>query len=104
MFHVKQSSSVNWLTLAARVPILTKDIRREIWAKLWGNMNMNPVSALTRLTANGIFGEPRLFELVRDMMTEFVRVGERLGIALPSSVDERLVDHASASATSARPC
>jgi len=71
--------------------VLTKDIRLEIWAKLWGNMNMNPVSALTRLTANGIFGEPRLFDLVRDMMTEFVRMGERLGIALPMTVDERLI-------------
>jgi len=71
--------------------VVTPDIRLEIWAKLWGNMNMNPVSALTRLTANGIFGEPRLFELVRDMMTEFVRVGERLGLELPMSVEERLV-------------
>ena len=71
--------------------VLADDIRREIWAKLWGNMNMNPVSALTRLTANGIFGEPRLFELVRAMMTEFVQVGAGLGIELPMSVDERLV-------------
>lgn len=70
---------------------LTEGIRLEIWAKLWGNMNMNPVSALTRLTANGIFGEPRLFDLVREMMTEFVRVGERLGIKLPISVEQRLV-------------
>jgi 2-dehydropantoate 2-reductase len=70
--------------------VVTPDIRLEIWAKLWGNMNMNPVSALTRLTANGIFGEPRLFELVRDMMTEFVRVGDRLGLKLPMSVEERL--------------
>lgn len=69
---------------------VTPDIRLEIWAKLWGNMNMNPVSALTRLTANGIFSEPRLFELVRDMMTEFVRVGDRLGLKLPMSVEERL--------------
>ena len=77
--------------LAASPVISSQDIRAEIWAKLWGNMNMNPVSALTRLTANGIFGEPQLFDLVRDMMTEFVRVGERLGITLPMSVDERLV-------------
>jgi 2-dehydropantoate 2-reductase len=67
------------------------DIRMAIWSKLWGNMNMNPVSALTRLTANGIFGEPRLFALVREMMTEFVAVGERLGLKLPMSVEERLV-------------
>lgn len=70
---------------------VTDDIRMEIWAKLWGNMNMNPVSALTRRTANGILGEPRLLQLVHDMMTEFVRVGERLGIRLPITVDERLV-------------
>jgi 2-dehydropantoate 2-reductase len=70
---------------------VTPDIRLEIWAKLWGNMNMNPVSALTRRTANGILGEPRLFELVRDMMTEFVALGERIGIKLPMTVDERLV-------------
>ncbi|MBX9588869.1 MAG: 2-dehydropantoate 2-reductase [Hyphomonadaceae bacterium] len=69
---------------------LTKDIRREIWAKLWGNMNMNPVSALTRRTTGGILAEPRLFALVREMMAEFVRVGERLGLTLPMSVDERL--------------
>ncbi len=70
--------------------IVTPEIRLEIWAKLWGNMNMNPVSALTRLTANGIFGEPRLVELVHDMMGEHVRVGERLGLWLPMTVDERL--------------
>jgi 2-dehydropantoate 2-reductase len=69
----------------------TPQIRTEIWAKLWGNMNMNPVSALTRLTANGILGEPRLLQLVGDMMTEFVRVGERIGIKLLMTVDERLV-------------
>jgi 2-dehydropantoate 2-reductase len=66
-------------------------IRTEIWAKLWGNMNMNPVSALTRRTANGILGDPHLFALVRAMMTEFVGLGSRIGITLPMTVDERLV-------------
>ena len=70
---------------------IVPDIRTEIWAKLWGNMNMNPISALTRLTANGMLGDPRLLELVREMMGEFVRVGERIGIRLPMSVEERLV-------------
>jgi 2-dehydropantoate 2-reductase len=70
---------------------IAPDIRLEIWSKLWGNMNMNPVSALTRLTANGILGEPRLLQLVRDMMSEFACVGQHLGITLPMSVDDRLV-------------
>jgi 2-dehydropantoate 2-reductase len=67
------------------------DIRREIWAKLWGNMNMNPVSALTRRTANGILGDPHLLDLVRAMMTEFAAVGARIGLPLPMTVEERLV-------------
>ena len=65
-------------------------IRTDIWAKLWGNMTMNPVSALTRRTTNAILGDPHLLGLVRDMMTEFVRVGSRLGITLPMTVDARL--------------
>jgi 2-dehydropantoate 2-reductase len=70
---------------------VTAEIRTEIWGKLWGNMNMNPVSALTRRTANGILGDDRLLGLVREMMSEFVRLGERIGLRLPMSVDERLV-------------
>lgn len=66
------------------------DIRTEIWSKLWGNMNMNPICALTRLTTNGVMGQPALVELARQMMGEFVRVGERLGLRMPITVDERL--------------
>jgi 2-dehydropantoate 2-reductase len=54
-------------------------------------MNMNPVSALTRRTANGILGDTHLLQLVRDMMTEFAAVGARIGLPLPMTVDERLV-------------
>ncbi len=80
------------LLVAGGVPApVTDDIRLEIWAKLWGNMNMNPVSALTRLTAHPILGDARLFELVAGMMTEFAELGERIGLKLPMTVDERLV-------------
>jgi 2-dehydropantoate 2-reductase len=70
---------------------VTDDIRLEIWGKLWGNMNMNPVSALTGLTAKPILGDARLSELVCGMMTEFAELGERIGLKLPMTVDERLV-------------
>ena len=80
------------LLVAGGVPApVTDDIRLEIWAKLWGNMNMNPVSALTRLTAHPILGDAQLFELVAGMMTEFAELGERIGLKLPMTVDERLV-------------
>lgn len=87
-----ETKALSLLLAEGRVPSpITSDIRLEVWAKLWGNMNMNPVSALTRRTANGILGNPRLLHLVEAMMTEFIRVGERLGLKLPMSVEERLV-------------
>ena len=69
---------------------VTADIRTEIWAKLWGNASMNPVSAIVRRSAHGLLGDPRICELLRALMGEFARVGERLGLKLPMSVDERL--------------
>ncbi len=88
----RETTALGELVAAGGVacPIVA-DIRTEIWGKLWGNMNMNPVSALTRLTAGAMLGDARLLEVVRDMMGEFVRVGERLGIKLPMGVDERIV-------------
>jgi 2-dehydropantoate 2-reductase len=51
---------------------------------------MNPVSAIVRRSAHGIFGDPRLPELLGTLMQEFARVGERIGLKLPMSVDERI--------------
>lgn len=69
---------------------VTRSIREEIWAKLWGNQNMNPVSALTRLTATPILETPELRQIVLDMMQEFDRVGRTIGLRLPMSADERI--------------
>jgi len=30
----------------------------DVWAKLWGNMNMNPLSALTRCGTSKILADP----------------------------------------------
>jgi 2-dehydropantoate 2-reductase len=69
---------------------VTPEIRTEIWSKLWGNASMNPVSAIVRRSAHGIFGDPRLVQLLADLMQEFARVGDRLGLKLPMTVEERL--------------
>jgi len=72
-----------------RTPIV-ENIREEIWAKLWGNMNMNPISALTQLSSLPILERPELRGLVRDMMNEFDALGRKLGLALPMSADDRI--------------
>lgn len=69
-------------------PIST-DIRIEIWNKLWSNMSLNPISALTRLSSHPIFGDHHVARVLRNMMSEFAAVGETIGIRLPQTVEER---------------
>lgn len=70
---------------------VTQEIRREIWIKLWGNMNMNPISALTGATVDQILDDPYTHGLVLHMMDEAVAVGERLGLHTGMSAAQRSV-------------
>jgi 2-dehydropantoate 2-reductase len=68
----------------------SSDIHREIWAKLWGNLTMNPISALTLATADKILDEPHTRRLIENMMLEAQEVGARLGITLDMSIADRI--------------
>ena len=66
------------------------DIRREVWYKLWGNLSFNPVSALSRATADRIAGDAEVRTLCRRMMEEAAAVSARFGLRIESSVEDRL--------------
>jgi 2-dehydropantoate 2-reductase len=70
-------------------PIL-KDIRSEIWLKLWGNCTFNPISALTHATLEAICQFPLTRVLAANMMTEAQTIGEKLGVNLKISLDKRI--------------
>ena len=65
-------------------------IRDEIWIKLWGNLCLNPVSALTGATLDRITGRADLRALCRAMMVEAQAVAEALGVRFAITVDKRL--------------
>ena len=69
---------------------VSKDIRGEIWVKLWGNLTFNPISALTHATLEAIctFGPTR--ELATRMMSEARAVAEALGVQFRISLEQRL--------------
>ncbi|HJQ57204.1 MAG TPA: 2-dehydropantoate 2-reductase [Vineibacter sp.] len=67
----------------------TPEIQREVWLKLWGNMNMNPISALTSSTADLIMDDPLTADLVRRMMEEAAEIGDKLGIVMNMTIDQR---------------
>jgi 2-dehydropantoate 2-reductase len=69
---------------------VSKDIRGEIWVKLWGNLSFNPISALTHATLQDICRFPATRELAARMMTEAQAIGEKLGVEFKISLDKRI--------------
>jgi 2-dehydropantoate 2-reductase len=69
---------------------VSRDIRGEIWVKLWGNCTFNPLSALTRATLQEIcqFGPTR--QLATTMMGEAKAVAEALGVRFKITLEQRL--------------
>jgi 2-dehydropantoate 2-reductase len=72
-----------------RAPLRNR-IRGEIWVKLWGNVALNPLSALTRATLVQICGEPATRAFARNVMLEVQSVAEALGEKMIVDVDARL--------------
>jgi 2-dehydropantoate 2-reductase len=66
------------------------DIRRDIWYKLWGNMTMNPVSALTGATTAAMLDDALVRDFVLRTMAEAAEVGARLGCPVNQSGEERM--------------
>ncbi|MBK6865760.1 MAG: 2-dehydropantoate 2-reductase [Ideonella sp.] len=66
------------------------DIRREIWFKLWGNMTMNPVSALTGATCDLILDDPLVREFMLRAMAEAAAIGARIGCPIDQSGEARM--------------
>jgi len=72
-----------------KAPVLA-DIRTEIWTKLWGNLSLNPISALTHATLVDICQDPPARALVTRMMQEAQSVAETLGVRFRVSLEKRI--------------
>jgi 2-dehydropantoate 2-reductase len=69
---------------------VSKDIRGEIWLKLWGNLSFNPISALTHATLEDICRFPASRALAASMMREAQAVAERLGVRMKITLEQRI--------------
>ncbi len=66
------------------------DVRSEIWLKAWGNLSLNPISALTGATMAEICNFPATRALVGTMMAEAQAIAESLGIRFRHSIEKRI--------------
>jgi 2-dehydropantoate 2-reductase len=65
-------------------------VQNDIWYKLWGNMTMNPISALTGATADRILDDELVEAFIRAMMAEAAAIGDRIGCPIAQTARDRI--------------
>jgi len=68
---------------------VSTQIQSDIWYKMWGNMTMNPISALTGATTDLILGDELVRGFVSSVMMEAKEIGARIGIAIDQQPEDR---------------
>jgi 2-dehydropantoate 2-reductase len=68
---------------------MSGQIQRDVWYKLWGNMTMNPVSAITGATTDRILGDALVRDFVTAIMLEAKQIGARIGIPIDQEPHDR---------------
>ena len=72
-----------------QAPVLDR-IRDEIWLKLWGNVCLNPISALTHATLDVICSDPATRALSKAIMLEAQTIAENFGVKFRVDVERRI--------------
>ncbi|MBU1296804.1 MAG: 2-dehydropantoate 2-reductase [Gammaproteobacteria bacterium] len=67
----------------------SSSIRSEIWYKLWGNMTMNPISAITGATVDNILQDPLVRKYCSAVMNEAAILGEKIGCQITEDPESR---------------
>jgi 2-dehydropantoate 2-reductase len=65
-------------------------IQQDIWYKLWGNMTMNPISALTGATCDRILDDALIRAFVLHVMAEASEVGNYIGCTIGERGEDRI--------------
>ena len=64
-------------------------IQHDIWYKLWGNMTMNPISAITGATCDRILDDTLVNGFVLAVMREASAIGARIGCEIKERGEDR---------------
>lgn len=84
-----QRLSEMFVKAGLQAPVLDR-IRDEIWLKLWGNVCLNPISALTHATLDVICSDPGTRAIAKAMMLEAQAIAETFGVNFRVDVERRI--------------
>jgi 2-dehydropantoate 2-reductase len=68
---------------------VSASIRADVWYKLWGNLTVNPVSALTGATADQILDDDLVRQFCQSAMLEAGEIGARIGCPISETPSDR---------------
>lgn len=68
---------------------VSAQIQRDTWYKLWGNMTVNPISAITGATTDLIMDDDLVRGFVSSVMLEAKEIGARIGIPMDQQPEDR---------------
>lgn len=68
---------------------VSEQIQKDIWFKLWGNMTVNPISALTGATTDLIMADELVRGFISSVMLEAREIGARIGIEIDQQPEDR---------------
>jgi len=68
---------------------VSPQIQKDVWYKLWGNMTVNPISALTGATTDRIMGDELVRGFISAVMLEAKDIGARIGVPIAESPEDR---------------
>ncbi|MDR1967582.1 MAG: 2-dehydropantoate 2-reductase, partial [Burkholderiaceae bacterium] len=68
---------------------LSAQIQQDIWYKLWGNMTMNPVCAMTGASADRVLDDELARNFLSAVMLEAREIGARIGIPITQQPEDR---------------
>ncbi len=70
---------------------VSEQIQKDIWYKLWGNMTLNPVSAITGVTVDLIMADELVRDFISHVMLEAREIGLRIGLPIAEEPEDRHV-------------
>jgi len=77
------------LEMAGLEVVLSGQIQKDAWYKLWGNMTVNPVSAMTGATTDLILDDELVRGFISSVMLEAREIGARIGIPIDQQPEDR---------------
>ena len=77
------------LTKAGFDVTLSPQIQKDVWYKLWGNMTMNPVCAMTGASSDRVLDDELVRGFLSAVMLEAKEIGARIDIPIADEPEDR---------------